>query len=80
MNAAPRGPISSAGIFLIVVGALLAVPSGACTGMFAYMVVTEWGDAAEAASTMGLVLMIAGLPLAGGIALIWVGLKQRKPI
>ena len=77
--AAPRGPISSAGIFLIVLGALMALPSGACAGLLAYETFSAWGTASEAMSTLGTVLIFAGLPLFGGIALIWVGLKQRRP-
>lgn len=78
-TAAPRGPISSAGIFLIVVGALMAVPSGACTGILGYMLLTEGSSADEALSTIGLILLYAGLPLFGGIALIVAGLRFRKP-
>lgn len=75
-----RGPISSAGVFLIVVGALMAIPSGACTGYVALMLLTEGGgNASEALSIMGLALLFSGLPLAGGIALVVVGLRFRKP-
>ena len=75
---APRGRISSAGIFLIVLGALMALPSGACTGLLVYEVFSS-GAGGEALSTMGTILIFAGLPLFGGIALIWVGFKQRRP-
>lgn len=77
---APRGPISSAGIFLVVLGVLMALPSGACAGLLVYEIfLSSWGSAADALSTLGTILIFAGLPLFGGIALIWVGLRQRKP-
>ena len=75
----PKQPLSSAGIFCIVVGLLMALPAGACTGCAAIMLFVDGGSAGEAMSIMGLVLLFAGLPLAGGIALVAVGLRQRKP-
>jgi hypothetical protein len=72
-------PLSSAGIFCIVVGLLMALPAGACTGCTTIMLLVDGGNASEALSIMGLVLLFAGLPLAGGIALIVMGLRMRKP-
>ena len=77
--AAPKRPLSSAGVFLIVVGLLMALPAGACTGCAGVMLLVDSSDAGEAMSIMGLVLLFAGLPLAGGIALVAVGFRMRKP-
>jgi len=80
--AAPRRPISSAGIFCIVIGIIIALPSGLCSatllGLAVYSVAE--GEALGYFLVDGLPMLLAALaPLAIGIVLIWAGFKQRKP-
>ncbi len=61
-----KPPLTIGGIACVALGALLALPSGACA-----LLVSRQIDLATN-------LMFAGLPLFGGFALIWLGLRMRR--
>jgi uncharacterized membrane protein YjjB (DUF3815 family) len=66
----------------VVVGLLILVPSGLCTGTWGYLIVLdiiERGDLAESLSSGFFVLAISVSFLVGAIFLIRSGLRQRKP-
>ena len=82
-QAAPpaQRPLTGLGIFCIVLGLLLAIPSGACTGIIIIGSIVDTATGGRIEDAMSIILMgifFAALPLAGGILLIFVGLKQRK--
>ena len=60
-------------IALFALGLLIFVPSGLCTAAFGIMSLFQGGD------MMGLALVVGGLPMAMGAALIWAGLSVRRP-
>jgi hypothetical protein len=70
------------GCAFVVLGLLILIPSGLCTGTFGYMTllsIAQGSDVAEALSNGFLVLAISGSFLAGAIFLIRHGFNQRKP-
>ena len=78
----PPRQLTGHGIFCIVLGLLLAIPSGACTGIIVIGSIVDTVTGGRIEDALSIILMgifFAALPLAGGILLIFVGLKQRKP-
>ena len=79
---APPRPLTGLGMICIVLGFLLAIPSGACTGIIIIGSIVDTVTGGRIEDALSIILMgvfFAALPLAGGIVLIFVGLKQRKP-
>ena len=80
---APPRQLTGLGIFCIILGLLLAIPSGACTGIIVIGSIVDTMTGGRIEDALSIILMgifFAALPLAGGILLIVVGLKQRKPL
>ena len=78
----PQQPLSGLGIFCVVLGFLLAIPSGACAGIIVIDSIVDTvtgGHVEDALSIILMGILFVALPLAGGILLIVVGLKLRKP-
>ena len=74
-------PLSGLGIFCIVIGTIIALPSGLCSatlvGLAVYSVVE--GESLLSFLQDGLPMLLAAIgPLVIGIVLIWAGFKQRK--
>jgi hypothetical protein len=77
----PRPPRWGAlAITLLVIGLLIAVPSGLCTGIFGigalYDMMTSSSN--EGISILVEALMIGGIPLAIGAALVYAAFKVRR--
>jgi hypothetical protein len=65
-----------------VLGLVLAIPSGACAGIIVLGSIADTvmgGHIEDALSIMLMAILFAALPLLGGILLIYVGLRLRKP-
>ena len=60
-------------VALFVIGLLILVPSGLCTAFGGILTIIE-GDP----SSVLLVLLFGGLPMAVGALLVWAGLKARS--
>ena len=76
-----KPPLTGLGIACLVLGLLLAVPSGACAGIMVLSSIADMTGTVpvEAAmSVMTMALVVAALPLAAGILLIVVALRLRK--
>jgi hypothetical protein len=68
-------------IALFVIGLLILVPAGLCTvlvGGFSLIEGVSQGDFATLMSSLGIVLIVGGLPTAVGAVLVWAGLKARR--
>ena len=79
---APQQPLTGLGILCIVLGLLLAVPSGACAGIMVLGSIVDTVTGGRIEDALSIILMgifFAALPLAGGVLLIYVGLRLRKP-
>jgi hypothetical protein len=63
-------------IAIFVLGLLILVPSGLCTGLGLVFALSPYGI--RNPSMIGLSLTIGGLPMAIGIALVYAGLKSRR--
>ena len=75
----PRWP--GIGIALFVIGLLILIPAGLCTvlvGGFSLIEGISQGDFATLMSSLGIVLIVGGLPTAVGAVLVWAGLKMRR--
>jgi len=75
----PRWP--AIGIALFVIGLLILIPAGLCTvlvGGFSLIEGVSQGDLATLMSSLGIVLIVGGLPTAVGAVLVWAGLKARR--
>jgi hypothetical protein len=77
---APRKSGSiAAGIALVMLGLLVFVPSGLCTGVFVIgSIVQEMSHPGSSGMmSMGFVALVIGGPfVAGGAALLWFGIKE----
>ena len=75
----PRKRWGGLAITLLVIGLLIVVPSGLCTGIFGvgalYDMMTS--SSAEGFSILVEALMIGGIPLAIGAALVYAAFKAR---
>ncbi|HTK80336.1 MAG TPA: hypothetical protein VL286_07835 [Rhizomicrobium sp.] len=79
--AAPRKPHWSAlAVVLLVIGLLILIPSGLCTGIFGigalYDAVTS--SSSEGFSILLEALMFGAIPIAIGAALVYAAFKVRK--
>jgi hypothetical protein len=63
-------------IAIFVLGLLILVPSGLCTGLGLVFALSPYGIVDL--SMIGLILTIGGLPIAIGVALVYAGLKSRQ--
>jgi len=70
----PRWNAVSIAIF--VIGLLILIPSGLCTGLGLLFALSPYGIADR--SMVGLILTIGGLPILIGAALVYAGLKSRR--
>jgi hypothetical protein len=76
-----RGSLTGAGIALVVIGLLILVPSGLCTGLFGIMGVAEaisrnnWSNILQAITEA---LSFGFIPILLGGILLWAGLQLRK--
>ena len=64
---------------LMIIGLLILVPSGLCSGLFGIGALTGLltGNVSEALSSLALVLMVGAIPVAIGGALVFVALRMR---
>jgi hypothetical protein len=67
-------------VALVVIGLLILVPSGLCTGLFGIGALAGLfsGNASDALSTLGMVAVTGGIPIVIGAILVFAGLKLRK--
>jgi hypothetical protein len=63
-------------IALFVIGLLILVPSGLCTGIFGAIALSDISR--ETAGLLAMALMIGGIPALIGAALVYAGLKARR--
>lgn len=75
----PRKRWGGLAITLLVIGLLIVVPSGLCTGIFGVGALydTMTSSSAEGFSILVEALMIGGIPLAIGAALVYAAFKAR---
>ena len=76
-----KPPLTGVGILCLVLGLLLAIPSGACAGLMVFGSIVDLltgGHVDDALMIITMGVVFAALPLAGGILLIFVGLRLRK--
>lgn len=72
------------GIALVVIGLVVLIPSGLCTGMFGYGAIAEYferGHADPNAMSLLTLALIFGMPFVlGSAVLIWFGIRliQRR--
>ncbi len=69
------------GCAFLILGLLILIPSGLCTGTFGYLTIVEivqGKSVADALSDGSALLGISGTFLAGAIFLIWLGWQARK--
>ena len=79
----PDRPYSPGGIAaLIVIGLLLLIPSGLCSGTLGIMAIweslTQPGGAENALSTLPMVLIVGGPFIAGGAAMLITGIRRAR--
>jgi hypothetical protein len=65
-------------IALVVLGLLLVVLSGLCSGAFGLMMVSPSWKAADILKALGLILMVGGPFMVVGVACIVIGLRLRR--
>jgi hypothetical protein len=67
-------------ITLLVIGLLIAIPSGLCTGVFGVMAIADMmsSSSSEGFSVLMGALMTGGIPLAFGVVLVLVAFAARK--
>ena len=69
-------------IAVLVIGLLILVPSGLCTGVFGfgalYEMMTASSNNSEATSILAAALVIGGLPIALGAILVFVAFQMRR--
>jgi hypothetical protein len=77
----PKGSLTGAGIALVVIGLLMLVPSGLCTGVLGIMGAAEaigrnnWSDLFQGLTEA---LSFGFVPILLGSVLLWAGLQLRK--
>lgn len=78
----PKPPHTVVGIALIVLGLLILIPSGLCSGIMGIgaivEAVTDPQNAGDAGSMLLMILMVGGIPLAIGAGLTFLGNSLRK--
>ena len=77
-----KPPISGLGVLCIVLGLLILLPSGTCAGLVFAIVFYAIGTGKAHTVTLadtGPMFLFTLVPTAAGIALIWAGMKLRKP-
>ncbi|WP_119420771.1 hypothetical protein [Desertibaculum subflavum] len=77
-----KPPLTGIGILCLILGLLLAIPSGACAGIIVIGSLADTLTGGHIEDALSLILMgflFAVIPLAGGILLVAVGLRLRKP-
>ena len=74
----PEKPLrwTAGSIALFVIGLLILVPSGLCTGIFGLMALSDFSR--ETVGILAMVLMFGGIPMLIGAALVKKGLKARR--
>ncbi len=67
-------------ITLLVIGLLIAIPSGLCTGVFGVGAIYDMmtSSSSEGANILMMALMVGGIPLVVGIGLVAVAFSLRK--
>lgn len=72
----------ASGIALLVIGLVILIPSGLCTGVMAGVAIwsmfTQPGPGAAAISGITAVLTFGGPFVAGGAVLVWQGIKRLR--
>ena len=73
-----KGSLTGAGVALVVIGLLILVPSGLCTGAFGIIAIinNNWSDTVQMLTE---VISFGFIPILLGGGLLWVGLSLRKP-
>jgi hypothetical protein len=76
-----KGSLTGAGVALVVIGLLILVPSGLCTGAFGIMAVVTAVNENSGSSVIGILtepLSLGFMPILFGGVLLWAGLQLRK--
>jgi hypothetical protein len=68
-----KGSLTGLGVALMVIGLLILVPSGLCTGLFGLMGLIS-GDL----EALGFAIVYGIVPVLVGAGLVWAGLKLRQ--
>jgi hypothetical protein len=76
----PRTHWTGLAIALLVIGLLILVPSGLCTALFGAGALFSIfsGDARDAMSTLSMVTVIGGIPVAIGAVLVFAAFRLRR--
>ncbi|MGD0141762.1 MAG: hypothetical protein ABSC92_01230 [Rhizomicrobium sp.] len=80
-NPKTKGSLTGAGVALVVIGLLILVPSGLCTGVLGIMGAAaaisrnNWSDLFQGLTEA---LSFGFIPILLGGVLLWAGLRQRK--
>jgi hypothetical protein len=77
---APQLRWGGVSVALLIIGLLILVPSGLCTGLFGLGVLGSFltGNVADAMSTGGMVAVIGGIPVVIGGVLVFAAFRLRK--
>jgi hypothetical protein len=81
VNPKKKGNLTGAGIALVVIGLLILVPSGLCTGAFGIMAVAtavSENNGNDVLQILTEALSFGFIPILLGSVLLWAGLQQRK--
>ncbi len=76
-----KPPLTAAGIALVVIGLLILVPSGLCTGLIGIGGVVaslSQGSSADIPQILTEAISFGLIPIAIGGFLLWAGLRLRK--
>jgi hypothetical protein len=69
---------TGAAIALLTIGLLILIPSGLCTAVFGIGSLVDNSPPGDIFFSLLLVLVVGGIPIAIGTALVRAGLKARK--
>jgi hypothetical protein len=74
----PRPHWTALSVVLFVIGLLILVPSGLCTGIFGAVSLFGGGDVQESLAALLAILLYGAIPIAIGAVLVYAGLKARR--
>lgn len=78
MSDKPRTHWTALSLVIFVVGLLILIPSGLCTGLFGIGYLFSGGNLDETLSMLFSVAMIGGIPTLIGFFMVWSGLALRR--
>lgn len=74
----PRPHWTTLSVVLVIIGLLILVPSGLCTGLFGIGAMLEGGSPGESLGILLIALLYGAVPIAIGGVLVYAGLQARR--